>query len=80
MPSHAYWKEWASVLQRTGLTDPAAALLEAAGPLSLLAAQAVHFCQPFIGIQSQSQALASMLEDPYTCREFVDFLRQEEVE
>jgi hypothetical protein len=56
-------------------------MLEAAGPLTTLAAQLVYFGQPFLGRTtpgSQMQALAEMLENQAASRSFAAFLREEE--
>ena len=73
------WRDWAARLHRWGLGDGMAALLEAAGPLTLLAAQAVYLGQPLIGgwlPGSRLQALAGILEDPAQTRGFVTLLRE----
>jgi hypothetical protein len=56
-----------------------ASFLEAAGPLTLLGAQAVYLGQPFItGADGQNhlKALANMLEDTTQTKAFVTFLRE----
>lgn len=57
-----------------------AALLEAAGPLSALAAQAIYFGQPLFGstaTQSGWSAAAEMLADPQESCSFASYLRKE---
>jgi len=79
--THAYWSRWAQKLQSLGVSGLAAALLDGAGPLRLLAAQLVHAGTPFIGSEStgsQWQALAAMLEDKDEAGQFVSFLREED--
>ncbi len=80
MDSQTYWAGWARFLQRFGLQQPAAALLEAAGPLSWFLAQMVYLGQPFLdGSRSggQWQALAGLLESQAESRSFATFLREE---
>ena len=82
MQERSFWLSWAHILQRWGLREPVAALLEAGGPLSLLLAQIVYLGQPLLSGSSSAgawQALAEMLEDPLQTRSFAAFLREEEV-
>ncbi len=68
-------------MRRWGLKGPASAVLEAAGPLTTLAAQLVYIGQPLLGSPapgSQMQALAEMLENQTESRSFAAFLRKEE--
>jgi hypothetical protein len=74
------WKNWAELLKKKGLDGPAAALIEAAGPLNLVLAQLVYFSQPFLGRMGpggQWKALAQMLEDRESSHSFAAFLRKE---
>jgi hypothetical protein len=80
MNSQTYWPGWARFLQRFGIQQSAATVLEAAGPLTWLLAQVVYLGQPFLnGSQSggQWQALAALLEDRAESRSFATFLREE---
>jgi len=73
------WQDWAASLHNWGLHETAAALLEAAGPLTLPAAQLVYLGQPLLNILVPSgklQALADLLEEPGNQTEFVSLLRQ----
>ena len=77
---HSFWPSWARFLHRWGLEQPAAAFLEAAGPLGLLAAQLIHLGQPlFAGPQSHTKwsALATLLETEQDRLSFAAFLREE---
>jgi hypothetical protein len=79
-PDRSYWPEWARTLQRWGLNEFVAALLEAAGPLSIFLAQAVYLGEPLLsGIVSGSrlQALAGLFEDQEESRSFATYLREE---
>ena len=73
------WRGWAEKLRRWGMGNGAAVLLEAAGPLTLLAAQAVYLGQPLLNgwlPGSGLKALAGMLEDPAKTQVFVQYLRE----
>lgn len=76
----SFWPEWARFLHRWGISDLAALLLEAAGPLNIFLAQAVHAGRPFLGPKlpdDRAQALASLFENPQESRSFAAFLREE---
>jgi hypothetical protein len=51
--------------------------LDAAGPLSILAAQLIYLSQPFAGRSSSWQAFAHLLENKEESRSFAAFLREE---
>jgi hypothetical protein len=56
---------WTAFLRRTGLNGLAAALLEAAGPFTWLAAQVGYGLAPLTGgARSDIERLATALEDP----------------
>jgi hypothetical protein len=78
MQSHRhYWPDWFDSLQKNGLTDWVAWLLDAAGPLNLLGAQLVHLTAPVLPVENaQSQAIAELLENEGETRAFVHFLRE----
>ncbi len=75
----SFWSEWAKFLHRFGLTEMAAAFLEAAGPLSIFMAQLLYAGQPFAGGSStqRMEALVAMFEDPEERSSFAAFLREE---
>ena len=76
----SFWPEWAQFIQKFGLTELVAALLEAAGPFSILAAQAVYSARPFVGqgiSANRLQALANLFEDQEESRSFAAFIREE---
>lgn len=67
----AHWESrlapWRARLRAWGLEDLAAALLEAAEPLSLLGAQALYLAQPALGLLLPTDDVgrwARLLEDP----------------
>jgi len=70
----AYWSAWAERLQHLKLDTFAAWLLEAAGPFTLLSAQALYFFHQFIP-REQISDLASMLEEEEEVHAFVRYLR-----
>lgn len=75
-----WWPVWAQKLQHLGLREPIAAILEAAGPLSTLAAQVIYLGQPLFGSTDPLggwSAVAAMLADPRESRQFASFLRKE---
>jgi hypothetical protein len=73
-----FWNDWLGVLQRRGCKEVVAALLDASGPLTILAGQFIQIGMPFTHSQ-QLQAFAELLENPQESQEFVRFLRQDEV-
>ena len=75
------WQKWFDSLQHWGISDLAAILLDAFGPLNLLGAQFVYFGQPLLEQflpDGHTHALASMLEDSTQTKEFVTYLRQKD--
>jgi hypothetical protein len=81
MDRQTYWPGWVHFLQRLGLRQIAAVVLESAGPLNWFAAQCVYLGQPFLPASPSGgnwQALAHLLENQAECRAFASFLRQEE--
>ena len=81
MQEHTFWPGWAHFLQRWGLREPAAAILDSAGALTVLLAQLVYFSKPFLGGAlpfGQWDALAQMLERREESHLFASFLRGEE--
>lgn len=78
--NHHIWMVWENVLQRWGLKNLVASLLEAAGPLSVIGAQVVYIGEPVMdGLMpaGHMRALAEMLADDDQRREFVADLRKE---
>ncbi len=72
------WHEWAQFLHRRGLGRWVAALLEAVGPLSVLAAQLIYVGQPlleFIVPKENLDALARLFDDPQQTKKFAVLLR-----
>lgn len=77
--NHHIWRVWADTLHRWGLNNIVSSFLEAAGPLTLMGAQAVYLTQPLLsGIlpAAHMQAMVEMLEDSDQTRSFVDYLRE----
>ncbi|BAJ62068.1 hypothetical protein ANT_00340 [Anaerolinea thermophila UNI-1] len=76
----AYWHAWAQTLQRWGLNEFAAALLEGAAPLSILMGQVITLSQPLLGAwvsTEKLEALAHLCEDDEERIAFASFLREE---
>lgn len=74
------WPAWSGFLRKYGLENFAAFLLEAAGPLSIVGAQFLHFTGPFLHPAlnaHQQDALATMLEDRQEAIAFAAYLREE---
>ena len=74
MQSRAEWSKWAESLRRLKLDGLAAWFLEAAGPLTVLGAQAVYVTQPFLG-GKKLDSIASMLEEDEETQAFARYLR-----
>ncbi len=76
------WRVWAEFLQRWGMEDSIAALLDAAGPLSILGAQFIYLSQPLLNMalpEKHLAALAWLLEEPARTRAFAEYLREASV-
>jgi hypothetical protein len=76
------WQSWARTVHRWGIDHMVAAFLEAAGPMTILAAQIIYIGQPFlqpVGQPGRLGALASLLEDPGNTRIFLDMLKGEQI-
>jgi hypothetical protein len=68
----------AARLSRAGIGSAAAFLLEAAGPLTVLAAQVGYVVEPLFGSSGGTlSSLARMLEDPGEVRDLIVRLREE---
>lgn len=74
------WSAWVRFLDRWGLGETFAALLESTGPLKLLIAQLVYLGQPLFsaGSPQKWQAFAGLLENEAESRSFAAFIRKEE--
>ena len=74
------WQGWAEHLHRFGLENLVAWVLEAAGPLTVLGAQALYLGSPLLppGLtDKQLNALAGLLEDRDETLAFTAFLRED---
>jgi hypothetical protein len=74
------WQVWARTLQRWGVSEWMASLLEAAGPLSVLGANMVYLSQPLLHHFFPDEhlvAFAQLLEDPVQTEAFANILREE---
>lgn len=73
------WRVWVSFLQRWGVEDWTATMLETVGPLSILGAQVLHLSRPLLGqalCPTHLDALARLLEEPTQTQAFVHYLRE----
>ncbi len=73
------WMDWARTLQRWGIKDGLASLLEITGSLGVLLAQMLYLIQPMLsGALSSSSllAFAQVLENPDDRQKFITFLRE----
>jgi len=73
------WRTWADSMRKLGIHEFIATFLEAAGPLTMLAAQFIYLGQPLVDERSNTSltALAGMLEDSQETRIFIRLLREE---
>ncbi len=79
MQPPSYWHLWAEKLERWGLTDLVATLLESTMPISMILAQLVYVSSPFIP-QSRAESwanLARLFEDPSESKAFANYLKEE---
>ncbi len=78
-PDDILWQKWARILQRWKLDGIAAYVIDAGGPLAILAAQALYLGQPFLRQSmpdGQLQALANLFEDQEQGQLFAAYLRE----
>jgi len=73
------WQNWAAALRSRGLGEFAAVLLEASGPLNVVAAQMIYVSQPLFSHTASRmhlEPLAHLLEEPEHTQSFVTYLRE----
>ena len=78
--ARSHWPGWAEFLHRYGLENLVVWTLEAAGPLTVLGAQALYIGGPLLRpalTDLQRDALAGLLEDRDEALAFTAFLREE---
>lgn len=75
--TQAHWPTWMDSLRRQKLDRLAAWLLEAAGPLNLIAAQLLYIGQPLASprMADQISAIARLLEQGDEARSFAALLK-----
>ncbi len=73
---HENWHQWAQYLQRTHLIGLFRFLLDAAGPVRIVAAQSLLMTQPFFH-HSIIDGLATLLEDQEQSKAFLEFIDKE---
>ncbi len=77
---HEIWQAWNRHLEKWGLQNFTAWLLEAFKPVNFLVAQLVYIGQPFLVLvapRDHTDTLARLLEEPEEMHAFIHFLRQE---
>lgn len=77
---HRLWERWANALRGLGVEGMAAALLETAGPLTLVMAQTIYIGQPLLKSLLPGERLdklAELLEEPEKVKGFTRYLREE---
>ncbi|NCP87903.1 MAG: hypothetical protein CO094_07355 [Anaerolineae bacterium CG_4_9_14_3_um_filter_57_17] len=73
--SRPYWFAWTQALQEKGFKQSVAWLLDVAGPLNLLGAQALYIASPLFDQRASLCALASLLENEQDTQAFLELLR-----
>jgi len=71
------WEDWAASLERWGLGNMVAHLLESAGALNVFIAQLIYFSQPFMNSLLPSghlRRIANVLEDKDQTKAFTAYL------
>lgn len=79
--ARASWNKWAEFLRSHRLEGLAAWILEGAGPLAVLGAQALYLTGPLLRpvvSNGQISDLASLLEESSEARAFAAFLREDD--
>ncbi len=75
--NHNNWHQWAQYLQRTHLIGFFRFLLEASGPVRIVAAQSLLMTQPFFHNTNLDQ-FATLLEDQEQSKAFLEYLNSKE--
>lgn len=77
------WQYWARILQRLGLQDWTATVLEAIGPLGVFGAQIVYLVEPPFKLllpHISLRPLARLLEEPTQIQAFAELLREGDIQ
>ncbi|RMF50065.1 MAG: hypothetical protein D6755_01645 [Anaerolineae bacterium] len=73
------WERWKQTLRQWGGTQAAITVLEAFGPLTIVAAQFLYLGEPLFASRHRHwQSLAHLLEDSEQQRAFIRFLQENE--
>ena len=75
------WQNWARSLNRLGITNGVADILEICAPLAVIGSQVVYISQPLFNStfpEGQLDALAHLLEDKERIHSFITCLHGEE--
>ena len=81
-PTRHIWRLWARALDKWGLKNFTAWLIEMTAPLHVIGAQLVYVGQPVLGLfwpPDQTSSLAQVLERPEETAAFIRFLQEEPV-
>jgi hypothetical protein len=73
------WMLWRSTLQRLGINEIVALLLEGTGSMSVLIAQVVYLSQPLLSGMISSHTLsafAQVIENPTDRQKLISYLRE----
>lgn len=74
------WQDWVAVLQKRGLADLVAFVMEATAPLAAAGAQVLVFSEPVISAvlpYTRIEALADLLENDCDYRGFIRDLKKD---
>lgn len=75
--NHHKWHQWAQYLQRNHLMGMFRFLLDATGPVRIIAAQSLLLAQPFFHHSSLGD-LATLLEDQEQSTAFLEYINNKE--
>jgi hypothetical protein len=73
------WRVWITAINRWGLQDWLASMLDAAGALTVVGAQVIYLAQPLLNFVLPDKdliAAAKLLEEPESTQAFIQLLRE----
>jgi hypothetical protein len=77
--NHDNWNQWAQYLHQNKLSGFFRFLLEATGPIKIIAAQSLYMSRPFFHNPIISH-LAEILEDTEKSKEFLQYVNKKEID
>ena len=83
MENRNMWYGWARKLHLWGIAPLVGLWFDVAAPLNIIGAQFVHILEPVLqGFVSEQKldAIAALLEDPSSSREFAEYINKEDFE